>query len=118
MNGRRVAPLACAVLVVACASDRPAGTSGFDESAGVVEVFVAGDGFAQFGGQRQPLDEVVVRLRQRTRAMTRDQLGRFVVHLRLAPGIAEGEPSKLANDGLNRLLRELEVMGVTQARWL
>jgi hypothetical protein len=118
MNARPVAALTVIAMFAACAADRPAGTSGFDESTGVVEVFVAGDGFAQCSGERQPVDEVIVRLRQRTRAMTKDQLAGFVVHLRLAPGIADGEPAKVANEGLNRLLRELEVMGVTQARWL
>ncbi len=118
MNVCRASSWACAVLLAACASERPANTSGFDDSAGLVEIFVAGDGFVQCAGERLPLDAVVLQLRQRTRTMTRDQLSRFVVQWRVAEGVVDGPAAKVANDGMNRLLRELEVMGVTQARWL
>ncbi|MFY9341946.1 MAG: hypothetical protein WAT39_05630 [Planctomycetota bacterium] len=106
------------VLLAACASEQPAGTSGFDDSAGVVEVAVAGDDFVLCGGERLPLDAFVLRLRQRTRAMTRDQLNRFVVHIRMAADIPAGEPAKVAYANKNRLLDELHVMGVTQVRYL
>ncbi len=110
--------LLATLLLAACASEQPAGTAGFDDSAGVVDVTVCGDDFVRCAGERLPLDAFVLRLRQRTRAMTRDQLDRFVVHLRMASDIPAGEPAKVAYANKNRLLDELHVMGVTQVRYL
>ena len=117
MNGRHFV-LAALLVFAACAIDEPHGAGGFDASAGLVEVLVAGDGFVACAGERLPLDAFVLQLRQRTRAMTRDQLNRFVVHIRFADGIAEGEPARVAGASRDRLMSELQVMGVTQARYL
>lgn len=108
----------CAVLLAACATDEPTVVSaGFDASAGLVEVFVAGDGFVTSGRERMPFDAFVLRMRQRTRAMTKDEIDRFVVHIRLAPAIPEAQ-AIAASKSMNRMLDELRVMGVKQARYL
>jgi hypothetical protein len=101
-----------------CATDEPAVVaSGFDASAGSVEVFVGGDGFVHCAGERMPGDEFVLRMRQRTRAMTSDQLGRFVVHVRLAADIPPAE-AEAARGATSRLFDELAVMGVRWAKFL
>lgn len=106
-----------AALLAACALEPAVVRAGFDASAGLVEVFVAGDGFVTSGGERMPFDAFVLRMRQRTRAMTADQIERFVVHLRLAPAIPEAQAAA-ASKAMNRMLDELRVMGVQQARYL
>jgi hypothetical protein len=117
MNARRCVPL-CLALLAACASDEPATVSGFDDSAGRVEVFVGDDGFVTSAGERLPYDEFVLRMRQRTRAMSADEMQRFVVQIRLAPGLAGDEAKAAAWVRMNRLLDELKLMGVKWARLL
>ncbi|HEX6813275.1 MAG TPA: hypothetical protein VF384_16760 [Planctomycetota bacterium] len=113
---RVVSLLAAVALLGACASEAPAETS-FDSSAGLVVVEVLGDGFVRCEGRRVPLDTVVLELRQRTRRMTHDELGRFVVQLRAerstGPEAAEG-----TQQSMDRLLGELQKMGVRQVRYL
>ena len=117
MNGRQHAWLGLCLLA-GCATGRPDVVHEFDSSAGYVEVFAADDGFASYEGQRLPIDAVILRLRQRLRAMTAEQRGRFVVHLLLAEGITSDTGKATAFAGLNRLLDELTVMGVQQAKFL
>jgi hypothetical protein len=110
---------ALVALLVACSSAEPPAPSAFDSSAGVVVVECLGDGFVRCDGERMPLEACVLRLRQRTRAMTPEQLQRFVVHAKPAAG-AVADP--LAGEGvsqqINRMLDELLIMGVGQARAL
>jgi hypothetical protein len=60
----------------------------------------------------------VLRLRQRTRAMTSDERGRFVVHLRVDPAIADAASSLASQRAMNRLVDELQIMGVRQLSYL
>jgi hypothetical protein len=117
MNARGAVLLSFA-MAAACASDEPATISGFDSSAGLVEVFVGDDGFVTSAGERLPYDEFVLRMRQRTRAMSADELQRFVVQIRLAPGLADDEAKAAAWVRMNRLLDELVLMGVRWAKLL
>ncbi len=107
-----------AATLVACASDRPAAVRDFDSTAGLAEVKVDDDGFAFYEGKRLPLDAVVLQLRQRTRAMPREQLARFVVQLLVAEGVEKGPSAAAAQAGMNRMLDELTVMGVLQVKYL
>jgi hypothetical protein len=99
--------------LAACASDAPADTV-FDSSAGLVVVDVAGDGFARCGGRRLPLDAVILELRQRTRAMSEDELARFLVRIRVDRQEEGSAAARRAADGFNRLLLELDLMEVGQ----
>ncbi|HZN39217.1 MAG TPA: hypothetical protein VFD82_10465 [Planctomycetota bacterium] len=106
-----------AALLGACASEAPANTS-FDSSAGLVVVDVLGDGFVRSAERRMPLEAFVLELRQRTRRMSREDLKRrFVVQLRADP-LPGPEAAARAQQGFERLLHELEVMGVRQVRYL
>jgi hypothetical protein len=114
------AVLLCAVFA-GCASE--AGDlvqkTAFDTSAGEVEITVDGDGFVHSGGRRLPLEAIVLELRQRTRSMPKDELEqRFVVHLHTAPQSAGTDAAANARQGMDRLVRELQVMGVRQVRFL
>ena len=112
--------LLCAVFA-ACATE--AGElvqkTNFDASAGEVEIIVDGDGFVHSGGRRLPLEAIVLELRQRTRAMPKDdRQRRFVVHLLTAPQPPGSEAAVRARQGFDRLFKELQVMGVGQVRFL
>ena len=116
MNTLCAVSLCAAVLLGACASEAPANTS-FDSSAGLVIVDVLGDGFVRSADRRMPLEAFVLELRQRTRKMSPDELSRFVVQLRADP-LPGPEAAACAQQGMNRLLREFQIMGVRQVRYL
>jgi hypothetical protein len=110
-----------AAVFAACASE--AGDlvqkTSFDTSAGEVEITVDGDGFVHAAGRRMPLEAIVLELRQRTRTMPKeDRERRFVVHLRPAPQAAGSAAAVRAQQGVDRLFSELQVMGVRQVRLL
>ena len=91
----------------------------FDTSAGEVEITVDGDGFVHAAGRRMPLEAIVLELRQRTRAMTKeDREKRFVVHVLMAAQPARSEAAVRAAQSRNRLVDELYVMGVKQIMYL
>lgn len=105
------------LLLGACATNEPVGIE-FDHSAGLVVVDVAADGFVTCGGRRVPWEALVLELRQRTRVMTGDEMERFVVHLRL-PSHPEGSEAAAGVNALrDRLLDQLQIMGVRQAKCL
>jgi len=119
MKSIRNAVLLAATLA-ACASELPELTQRtvFDASAGEVEVTVCGDGFVRSAGRRVPLEAIVLELRQRTRAMKKDELARFVVHLHAEPQAPRSAAAARATEDIERLLRELDIMDVGQARVL
>ena len=110
-----------AAVFAACASETAAVVqkTAFDNSAGEVEIIVNGDGFVQSAGRRVPLEAIVLELRQRTRAMPKEaRQKRFVVHLLTAPQPAGSAAAVSAQRGIDRLVQELQVMGVGQVRFL
>lgn len=110
-----------AVTFAACASESGeiVQKTAFDTSAGEVEITVDGDGFVHSGGRRLPLEAIVLELRQRTRAMPKDaRQRRFVVHLHAAPQPAGSDAAARAQQGVDRLFNELQIMGVGQVRYL
>jgi len=109
-----------AALLAACVSETPELTrrTNFDASAGEVEITVCGDGFVRSAGRRVPLEAIVLELRQRTRAMKKDELARFVVHLLAEPQPAGSDAAARLGKGLERLLLELDIMDVGQVRYL
>lgn len=118
---RRATQLAAgpvALLLAGCAADVPGSSTDFDESAGVVRVKVLGDGFVETAGERVPLESVILTLRQRARAMSRDERARFVVQLDAAPFAATADAKKRTAADLDRMLRELQIMGIQQVRYL
>jgi hypothetical protein len=117
MNTLHAVSLCAAMCLGACASEAPADVSSFDSSAGLVIVDVLGDGFVRSAERRMPLEAFVLDLRQRTRKMSPDELKRFVVQLRANP-LPGPEAAALAQQGMNRLLDELQIMGVLQVRYL
>ena len=105
--------LGALLLAVGCATE-PVRTS-FDSSAGQASCEILGDGFVLTNGRHIPLEAFVLELRQATRAMTREELLRYVVALRISPDIADGAAAKVATDGREYLMLQLEIMGVRQA---
>lgn len=105
-------------LLAACASETPELDRAvvFDESAGVVAITVLGDGFVRSGEKRIPLDAIVLELRQRTRTMAKEELLRFVVQLFTEPQLPGSPAADVARKGVDRLFRELQIMGVRQIR--
>ena len=106
--------LLAAIALCGCASEMPISTS-FDSSAGLASCEILGDGFVRTGGRRIPLEAFVLELRQTTRALTREELTRFVVTVRIAPDIDGGVAAKNATDGRDYLMLQLQIMGVRQA---
>jgi hypothetical protein len=103
-------------LAVACASE--AGEQkAFDDSLGTVEVVVAADGFVLCDGRRIPLEAAVLELRQRTRPMSADDRGKFVVRVRSELYEERSEAAAQTQRHANRLVDELFVMGVRQVRY-
>jgi hypothetical protein len=106
------------LLVTGCATGDPS-MAAFDQSAGYAEVHVGGDDFGVYEGQRQPLDQIVLRLRWRTRELDAEARSRrFVVRLLLADGITPGPGAERAQQAMDRMIAELQVMGVLQVRYL
>jgi hypothetical protein len=101
---------------VACAGDVDA--SGFDARGGEVVVTVLEGGFVRTAAGRQPLEAAVLDLRQRLRAMPREQVLRFVVRLLAEPQVPDSPAEQRARADLERLFDELEILGVTQIRLL
>ena len=116
MNTLHAVSLCAAMVLPACASEAPANVS-FDSSAGLVVVDVLGDGFVRSADRRLPLEALVLELRQRTRKMSADEISRFVVQLRADP-LPGPEAAARAQQDLNRLLDQLQIMGVLQVRYL
>ncbi|MCB9878738.1 MAG: hypothetical protein H6835_14170 [Planctomycetes bacterium] len=114
----RTAALWCLASLAACAAapeDRLP-IDEFDDSAGRVEVAVLGDGFVLADGRRIPLEALVLELRHTTRRMTDAQLQRFVVYLRVAEAVGDATAAEVAQQNLNRLLDELDVMEIAQVK--
>ncbi|MFN0183862.1 MAG: hypothetical protein ACKVQR_08600 [Aquabacterium sp.] len=106
-------------LLVGCRSAEPTPPGAFDSSGGLVTIVCLGDGFVRCDGERVPLEACVLRLRQRTRSMGQEQLQRFVVQLQRDPAAASEPLLGPALDGqLNRLIEELDIMDVGQAKLL
>jgi hypothetical protein len=115
MNARTA--LSLLVSFAACASEPP-GVATLPSADANVVIDVAGDGFVRVGGRRIPLDAILLELRQRTRTMTAEERERFVVHLRVDPQPARSEAATVASKGVNRLVLELQVMGIGTAKVL
>ena len=103
-------------VLAACASDEPVRPGGFDASTGRVVVTILGDEFALLDGERMPLDAVVLRLRLKVRAMTREQLQGFVVKMFVGKDVPESAV-KAVYEARRRLLEELDVMDVGQVEY-
>lgn len=103
-------------LLAACASEQPARVGEFDSSAGRVVVTVLGDDFGLLDGARLPLDAIVLRLRLQVRAMTAEQLARFVVKVVVGPDVPESAAKRVRAD-MDRLIQELDVMEVGQVEF-
>lgn len=99
-------------LVAACSTSEPAPKS-FDDSRGQVVIVVGNDGFVRCDDRRIPLEAAVLELRQRTRTMSTDDLGHFVVDVSTAPQ-PDQHAADAARAAMNRLVDELQVMGVRQ----
>lgn len=104
--------------LLACASEEGAPRTSFDDSKGRAVVTARGNDFVELDGERMPLDEAVLRLRFRTRALPADDLQlRFVVQLLASPS-GDADTDRSIHAQLERLLDELRIMGVKQVRYL
>ncbi len=108
MSPRALLALCC---LCACAAEGPAAPS-VDLTGEQVEVVLLGGGFARVAGQRLPLDEFVVRLRLRMRALPVDQRQALWVQIRVAP---DAGPDAVAS--VPGLIEQLTVMGVRQVQY-
>lgn len=98
----------------ACATEVPFNTT-FDSSAGTASCEILGDGFVRTGDRRIPLEAFVLELRQATRAMSKEELLRFMVDWRIAKDLPDEAAAKIASDGNNYLMLQLQIMGIRQA---
>jgi hypothetical protein len=103
--------IAVAALLAACATDEPAalGSAASMRTSATVTLF--GDDFALLDGERMPLDAVVLRLRWRVRAMSKEQLATFGVQIVVGAGVPETAARRVVADR-GRLIDELDVMEV------
>lgn len=97
-----------ALLTAGCASDGPQQPDP-DFSGERVDVRVLRGGFVEFNGQRVPLEDCILRLRQRLRPMTDAQRHDLWVRLTVEPG----DDPQVQRDH-DRMLEELGYMGVGQ----
>jgi hypothetical protein len=108
------AAVAAAALLAACASEP--GTDAARQAAEAqpvtetIDVRMLGGGFVGTGGRRIPVDALVLELRQRTRAM--DAAARLGLLVDVV--LAEDAAANAARD-LDRLLEQLQILGVRQA---
>jgi len=103
--------ISVAALLAACATDEPA-TIGVAASVRTsATVTLLGDDFALLDGERMPLDAVVLRLRWRVRAMSKEQLATFGVQIVVGEGVPESAARRVVADR-GRLIDELDVMEV------
>ncbi|MCA8974207.1 MAG: hypothetical protein KDC98_05765 [Planctomycetes bacterium] len=92
--------------------------AGFDDSTGEAGIAVLGDGFVRLDGERVPLEAAVLTLRQRVRVMDEEELSGFVVKIAADPVGEEAAVSERISAGVNRLMSELQIMGVLWVRYL
>jgi hypothetical protein len=110
----KVTMLLCLLaLLVGCASDLPFRTS-FDSSAGTASCVILGDGFVRTGDRRIPLEAFVLELRQTVRALSKEDRLRFTVDWRVSPDLPDEAAARMASDGNNYLMLQLQIMGVRQ----
>jgi hypothetical protein len=111
---RRSGPAVTLLLaaVAACASEEMAAPE-LPPATEIVAVQVIGDGFVRCAERRLPLELFVLELRQRVRAMARDDVAGLRVEIGVEP--AGGEQ---AWRGAERIVDELQVMGIRQVRLL
>jgi hypothetical protein len=116
---RRSWSIVCvATLFAACASQEPTPDTSLDDSAGLVEITVCADGFVRTGDRRIPLEAIVLELRQRMRAMAKEDVHRFVVRLLAEPQPPNSPAAAATQRAIDRLYHELQIMGVKQVRHL
>jgi hypothetical protein len=80
-------------------------------SATLATVTLLGDDFALLDGERMPFDAVVLRLRWRVRAMSKDELAAFGVQIVVGKDVPESAARRVVADR-GRLIDELDVMEV------
>jgi hypothetical protein len=103
--------MAAAALLAACASEMPTNVGVAEGITTMAVVTLLGGDFALLDGVRMPFDAVVLRLRLRTRAMSKDELATFGVHVVVGKDVPESaEPRVVADRG--QLIDELGVMRV------
>lgn len=103
------------VLVLAgCAGGPPINTD-FDDSAGTATCEILGDGFVRTGDRRIPLELFVLEQRQAVRGLSKEERLKYTVAWRVKPDLTSEEAARIASDGNNYLLLQLQIMGVRQA---
>lgn len=104
----RAPVLLLALVPLACASEVE-----LAPAAEHLSVLVLGDGFVRSEQRRIPLELFVLELRQRVRAMAKEEVAGLRVHIDVDP--EGGEP---AMRGAEQLVDQLQVMGVRQVQLL
>lgn len=99
-------------LLPGCASSEPLDMS-LGTASATADVVVLGDGFVRFEGRRVPLERCVLELRLRLRAMAESDRASFRIVLEVA---RDAGPD--ATTDVERLLDQLQIMGVPQVRCL
>lgn len=101
------------LVLAACVKDVPFKTS-FDSSAGMASCEILGDGFVRTGDRRIPLEAFVLELRQVIRALSKEERLRYSVAWRITPDLPNEAAAKIASDGNNYLMLQLQIMGIRQ----
>lgn len=101
-----------AVWLGGCAAE-PKPPSAFGDGPVHCELEVLGDGFVRTGKRRIPLEAAVLELRFAARELPPAEVKAWLVQVRVAK-----DAGPAAADDCQRLLRELEILGIKQLRLL
>lgn len=107
----RAVSLGCCLWVAACSTE-PAAPPDSDLSAGQAEVLVGPDGFGTLDGVRLPWEAIVLRLRQRVRALPPGADTEFLVRLGVQAGVTDANARRRMQQDHERMLQQLDIMDV------
>lgn len=105
------------LLLCGCTAVEPTVPQPTDRSGGSAVVVLASDGFGTLDGVRLPVDMIVLRLRQRTRALTAEQRAGFLVELWMPAHVVDLAAERRIGGDRDRLLAELKIMDVGQVQY-
>ena len=115
-NGKRWLLAWATVGCVACASE-PGTPRDSDGTAGEATVVIGPEGFGTLDGQRMPWELIVLRLRQRVRALPPGGSDEFVVRLALQQGVADAAQQRRMQDDHARMQQQIDVMDIGHVQY-
>jgi hypothetical protein len=99
-------------LWAASCSTEPGAPKDSDLTAGQAEVVIGADGFGTLDGVRMPWEAIVLRLRQRVRALPPGAATEFLVRLGVQGGALDPDARRRVEQDRERMLQQLDIMDV------